>query len=295
MLNLRFARPHERAPHPPAENSPGLHVWLNQRGGVVAWGFRQAGSYWMAWPSLATYEFSPSDPFITAYSVPGAPVDVIWDTYRRSVLPMAMQVRGWEALHASAVVCRQGIVAFCAVSGTGKSTIAFGLRARGYPQWSDDGVVFKADQHSALATPLPFEVRLRPGSREIFGDSTPAAVRFQENEPGDQLHSAPLPFARLCVLTRASVEDGPRPQVAAVPPAAAFTALLTHAHEFDPSDNERRARMMQSYLDLAAHVPVCEVRFAPVREQLDELLDTIIERLALELPAAAAAGSLCTP
>jgi hypothetical protein len=292
MLNLRFAEPHERAPHPPAENSPGLHVWLNQRGGVVAWGFRQAGSYWMAWPSLATYEFSLSDPSITAYPEMDAPVDVVWDTYRRSVLPMAMQVHGWEALHASAVVCRQGVVAFCAVSETGKSTIAFGLRGRGFPQWSDDGVVFRADQHAALAVPLPFEVRLRPGSRDIFGDTTPAAVRFQENDPGDQVHVTPLPFARLCVLTRASANDG-RPQVATVPPATAFTALLTHAHEFDPADGERRARMMQSYLDLAGHVPVCEVTFAPVREQLDELLDTIIERLALELPAPA--GALCTP
>jgi hypothetical protein len=118
----------------------------------------------------------------------------------------------------------------------------------------------------------------------MFGDHAPAAVRFQENEPGDQLHNDPLPFSKLCVLKRTNADAGHRPQVTIVPPAAAFTALLTHAHEFDPSDGDRRARMMQSYLDLAARVPLCQVTFAPVRGQLDILLDTIIEGLELELP-----------
>jgi hypothetical protein len=266
-------------------------VWLNTQGGVVARGFRQGGRYWMAWPRLATYGFDGSDSFVTAYAEPCAPIHIIWDTYRRSVIPMAMQVRGWEALHASAIVTRQGVVAFCAASETGKSTLAFALRRRGFPQWSDDCVVFAVESDSVLSVPLPFEARLRPSSHEIFGESLPATSRFQQNSPGEQIHTDPQPFAMICILTRSRPSDGgQRPRVAGVSPAAAFRAMLTHAHEFDPSDARRRARMMQAYLELVAHVPVCEVTFEPVRDQLDVLLDTIVAGLSLEQPSTPAAA-----
>jgi hypothetical protein len=286
MLKLRFAGPTEHTPGTPAEGLPGVHVWFNKQGGVVARGFRQGGHYWMAWPRLATYRFDVRDPFITAYAEPSAPIDIIWDTYRRSVLPMAMQVRGREALHASAIVSRQGVVAFCAASETGKSTMAFGLRRRGFPQWSDDGVVFAAGTSSILSFPLPFEVRLRPGSRELLGGNLPTAIRFTQNSPGEQIHTEPLPIALICLLTRStSSEVNPHPRVTPVSPASAFRAMLTHAHEFDPSDEGRRARMMQAYLDLVDRVPVCEVTFAPDREQLNLLLDTVVAGLSLELPS----------
>jgi hypothetical protein len=285
MLKLRFAEPTERAPGTPAEGSPGVHVWLNKHGGVVARGFRQDGHYWMAWPRLATYRFSVSDPFVTAFAEPSAPIDIIWDTYRRSVLPMAMQVRGREALHASAVVSRQGVVAFCARSETGKSTIAFGLRRRGFPQWSDDGVVFAPGATSVLSLPLPFEVRLRPGSRELLGGNVPSAIRFTQNSPGEQLHTDSLPIALICLLTRAPASEVTHPRVSVVSPASAFREMLTHAHEFDPTDEGRRARMMQAYLDLVARLPIYEVTFAPDREQLNLLLDTVVAGLSLELPS----------
>ena len=57
----------------------------------------------MIWPRLAAYRFRwPDASFITAYPDADAPIATVWDTYRRSVLPMAMQAAGWEALHASA-------------------------------------------------------------------------------------------------------------------------------------------------------------------------------------------------
>jgi hypothetical protein len=292
MLNLRFAEPHDRAPHPPADDGPDIHIWFNRRGGVVARGFQQSGSYWMAWPNLATFGFRIGDPFISAYPEPGAPHDVIWDTYRRVVLPMAMQVNGWEALHASAVMTRRGVVAFCAVSETGKSTVAFGLRRRGFPQWSDDGVVFGVSHQEILSIPLPFEVRLRPGSRTMFGEQVSQPRRPLDNNPGEQIHSDPHPLAAICLLTRAEPGNRERPRVSDVPSAAAFRAVLAHAHEFDPSDADRRARMMQAYLTLADRVPMREVTFSPDRERLDLLLDTICEGLNLELPAPT---PLCAP
>ena len=282
MLKLRFAGSAEDPPDPNLERSTGVHVWFNRQGGVVARGFREAGSYWMAWPDLATYQFAAGDPYITAYPAPGAPVDVIWDIYRRSVTPMALQVLGWEALHASAIVTDRGIVAFCAVSETGKSTVAFALRRRGFPQWSDDGLVFRTGG-GVTAVPLPFEARLRPESRAMFTDHH-HGPGYEGNSPGEQRFTEPLPVAAICLLKRSSGEPDTAPQVRSVPAAEAFPELLVHAHEFDPHDPERRARMMQTYLDLAGDVPVFEVSFVPNRARLDSLLDSIVSHLSLRVP-----------
>jgi hypothetical protein len=283
VLKLRFAGPGAQAPDPLIDRPTGVHVWLNRQGGVVARGFREAGFHWMAWPDLVTYRFAPADPFITAYAVPGAPVDIIWDVYRRSVVPMALQAFGWEALHASAIVTSRGLIGFCATSETGKSTVAFGLRRRGFPQWSDDGVVFRTEG-AALATPLPFEARLRPESRAIFGADAAMLPRLEGNGRGEQRYSDPMPIALICLLKRVSGADDAPPLIRNVPATEAFPELLIHAHEFDPYDPDRRARMMQTYLDLVALVPVVEIRFVPNRDRLETLLDTIVDKLSLGVP-----------
>jgi hypothetical protein len=284
VLKLRFAGSAARPAIPPEDTSSGVHVWYNRRGGVVARGFRAGGSYWMAWPYLATYEFSASTPFITAYPEPAAPSDVVWDVYRRSVVPMALQVLGWEALHASAIVTSEGVVAFCAVSETGKSTLAFGLRRLGFPQWSDDGVVFRVADQRPLAEPLPFEARLRPESRTLFGWSDTAPRGIEGNGPGEQQFTGPVPLAAICLLKRVAGNPDAETVVQRTSAAAAFTELLTHAHEFDPYDSDRRARMLQTYLELSASVAVFEAAFVPNRARLDSLLRSLVDGLSLRVP-----------
>ncbi|MBS1819447.1 MAG: hypothetical protein JSU08_16060 [Acidobacteria bacterium] len=261
-----------------------VQEWQTPDGARVARGLRANGSYLMEWPNLATYRFDADRQSVIAYPAPGASADDIWDAYRRSVLPLALQVRGWEALHASAIVTAGGLVAFCARSQTGKSTIAFGLRRRGFPQWCDDGLVFRPDA-PPLASPLPFEARLRPESRTLFGYGTPTGAAYLGNTLGEQHFTEPLPIRSICLLSR-TVDAPPdtRTEVRSVPPADAFTALLTHALEFDPTDDVRRTRMMRNYLDLAAAVPVVELRFVPNRARFDSLLDTVTSALDLTLP-----------
>jgi hypothetical protein len=291
MLKLEFAGDEHPSP-PDVSDAADVHVWYNRAGGVVARGFAYDGYRWMAWPCLATFRFAPHDPCITAFPDPYAPADIIWDTYRRSVLPMALQARGLEALHASAITGPTGVVAFCAASETGKSTIAFGLRRRGFPQWADDGVVFRAGPEGATAFPLPFEARLRAGSRKIFGSAAPLASRFQHNGPGEQVHTAPAPLAALYLLERATADaiDGPA-RIETVSPQDAFSALLVHAHVFNPLDQTRLAQMLRTYLELVARVPVFTIQFSPAHEHFNDLLDWMIDSTGLELPSRSA--SLC--
>jgi hypothetical protein len=202
---------------------------------------------------------------------------------------MAMQAGGWEALHASAIVSGEGVVVFCAVSRTGKSTLAYGLRRRGFPQWADDGVVV-ANLPGIKSVPLPFEVRLRGDAREVLGSGAsplPQHSRFEDNGPGEQVHTSPLPITALCVLHR---DDDLRRtsagRVTPMTPADAFTAVLTHAHEFDRTDQARRALMVRTYLQLVADVPTFEVAFGARSNRIDGLLDLVIDRLELDHPRA---------
>ena len=65
---------------------------------------------------------------------PGVSPDAIEETFERGVLPLALQARGIQVLHASGIETPQGVVAFCARSQTGKSTLAYACsRAWGFP------------------------------------------------------------------------------------------------------------------------------------------------------------------
>ncbi|HEY2283736.1 MAG TPA: hypothetical protein VGH60_09330 [Solirubrobacteraceae bacterium] len=81
------------------------------------------------------------------------------------VLPAISVMRGYEALHAAAVVSPQGTIAIMAPSGSGKSTLALELLRRGWPLLADDvlaleriaGTVYAhpGSPHMNLSEPLP--------------------------------------------------------------------------------------------------------------------------------------------
>src|SRR5205823_1705698 len=88
--------------------------------------------------------------------------ELVDDLFRTAVVPLALQVFGYEVLHASAVRTESGVSAFCGLSGTGKSTVAYGLSRRGYPLWADDAVVFSAvDEGTTHCFRIPFAFHLR--------------------------------------------------------------------------------------------------------------------------------------
>jgi hypothetical protein len=269
---LVFAAAGTAPPAAPPPERPGVHVWRNKRGGVVATGFTEGGVHWMHWPYLAAYRFAPGESTITAYPAANAPLDVLEDTYRRSVVPMALQALGYEALHASASLVPAGVVGFFAASETGKSTIAYGLAQRGFPQWGDDSLLFEPSTRPFRARRLPFDIRLRPRSSAFFDQHEPA------DEPITRLPEL-APVAALCLLTRGDLPAATPVDVRALDPVRAFSWLIAHAHCFNPHDEARRASMLKHYLDLTALVPVYEIVFLPSLEVLPLVLDGIIDGL----------------
>ena len=279
MLKLTIARAAAANPVPPdvaMGDVPDVEVWRDHAGKVVAYGHIVDGLHWMYLPGLATsFCFGQDVEGVTAF--PHWPVreDWILDAYYRTVLPMALQVRGLEVLHASAVLTPRGVVALCAASRTGKSTVAFGLSQRGWPLWADDAVAFETSESGALAIPLPFGTRLRPGAAAFFEQDTEQNTAVAPPRPylGEEQR---VPLAALLVLSRTHDErDGAVVRIRRLSSAQAFLDVLTHAYCFSLQDLNRKQSMMHHYLDLVARVPVFEIRFRSGLETLPASLTDI--------------------
>jgi hypothetical protein len=248
-------------------------------GVAVAHGWADDSGLWLQVADVATFRFQPGGDEITAFVAATASHASVVDAYRTIALPLALQASGYEALHASAVRTPQGIVAFCAQSGTGKTTVAYALGRRGNRPWADDALVLDIPEDGAiLAHQLPFRANVRDETRVAYGtadDEVPAGAGDEE----------PVSLAAVCVLER-TVAGGDAPGAHRLHPTEALPCLLEHAHRFDLSDPDVRRRTVQSYLRVAARVPVLRVAFVPGFDRLEALLDTIESAIAESVGAA---------
>lgn len=259
----------------------GVRVWLGQNCRPVAWGGIERGRHWMHFPGLASYRFDRAARTVTAFPCEGARRAEVRDTYRRAVLPMALQVRGSEVLHASGVLTPEGVALFCAPSGAGKSTVACALSQRGYPLWADDAVAFDALGRNPSALPLPFALRLTPQVAAHLGVGRGRDGTWRSPNGTAPPGELPAPLAAVFILKRVPSRGAGRIAARRFPPARAFLALLEHAYCFRLEDQWRTQRMMRQYLRLTASVPTFEVRFPSRLTRLPHLLDRIERVLAV--------------
>lgn len=271
----------------PSVTDPGVQVWRDHDGTVSAYGHTVSGIHWMHLPGLASFRFGGGTDGVMAIAQPAVREDRILGQYYRSVLPMVLQVRGWEVLHASAVLTSKGVVAMCATSGTGKSTTAVGLSQRGWPLWADDAVAFEALDSGIKTVPLPFNLRLLSDATVFFGQGAKTAGADNSRNGIERIEKEPQQLTALLLLTRA--HDGCGDEVVRVrrlSSAETFVGLLTHAYSFNPRDVERRRSMTQHYLDLITLVPTFEVSFQPGLERLPAVLDRMEQLIHHDLEEA---------
>lgn len=231
-------------------------------------------------PRVAAFRFAARGA-VAAFPRPGVETRQIRDVYRRGILPLVLHYRGTEVLHASAVITGRGVLGLCGVSGTGKSTIAYGLGLRGHPLWADDAVAFRAAPRDIEALPLGFSVRLQSPAAQFFGpnlngDGPVAGAARPDHSPRGARR-----LAALCVLERRGPGPGDVVEISQFDPVRAFMALLPHAYCLDLRDIERKSGMVHQYLELAGAVPVFHVRFRAGIECLEAVLDAVERRICI--------------
>jgi hypothetical protein len=268
--------PDELPPLLPEAAAGPVQRWCGRHGRVNAHGYSGAGAHWMHVPGLATFRFAGPDR-VTAIAAPPVDAERLQEGYRRTVLPLVLQAFGVEVLHASAVEAPRGVVAFCAHSETGKSTVAYGLDRRGYPLWADDAVAFQGTAGRVETIPLPFRVRLRPPSQAYFArQGRLAGTEGLRDRPARR----PVPLAAVCALERVEEANGAGVHVERLSAGSALPAVLAHAQSFRLPDSTRHRRLVLQYLALVAGVPVFRVRFAADLARLTGVLDRLERTIA---------------
>jgi hypothetical protein len=263
-----------------AHVSPGavLQQWLDHQGRLIATGGRRDDNWWMHWQGLATFRFSERGS-VRAEPIRNGLETELRDSFVRGVIPVVLLARGFEALHASAVVVPQGVVALCGTSGTGKSTTALAIAAQGVRHYSDDTVIYQVLDGQAVASAMPFPVRVDATARQVVG-VLPREIRFGEPrvEPkSERLH-------RIYHMVRDAAVSKTSPEFVAVSPARRFELLLTHSHPFDMGGDRRRRAFIENLMTVAKTVDVWECRFAPSLPDLPALAAGIL-RHAQQEPA----------
>jgi len=257
-------------------DAPDVEVWRGAGGAVVAYGTILHGEHWIDMPGVARFRFGHSSLSVIARPHPAASPGLVEDGYRRTVLPLTLQVQGTEVLHASAVRSPRGVVAFCAGSGTGKSTLAAALGERGYPLWADDAIAVDTSTAPVMTVRLPFRLRLRRASAEFFGGER--AARVAGSEVPEEGVGERVRVAALCVLQRTDRVAG-AVAVERLCASAALPAVLVHAYCFSLRDPDHKRRMLQHYVSLVTKIPVFEVWIESGLERLPEVLDGIEQAL----------------
>jgi hypothetical protein len=240
--------------------------WFDTEGRLAAFGGGTATTWWIHWPHLGTFQFSSDGPVI-AHPELGARGSDLQESFARTVLPFVLIARDHEALHGSAVAHAHGVSAFCGISGTGKSTLAFALARHGAMHWADDALVLRIEEPVVRAIGLPFPARV---DRAVVEALAMNPGESQQVTPGET-----MPLRRVYFISRDSRLDPNRPSIQSLEGAPAFERLLAHAHPFDLPGPDRRRRMIERLLLVARLVPMYDLRFAPELTSLPRLVDEV--------------------
>jgi hypothetical protein len=201
---------------------------------------------------FARYRFDPAAHLCSATAFAGASEGQMIDTYQRAVLPMILQQRGVEVMHASAIDTNPGVVAFAAPSGTGKTTLAAHFAANeNFEVWADDAVAWTVEKGAIVSHWLPFLLRVGSDASAYV----PLADRSRKQRP----------LAAIVVMERSGALAEPG-LTRIARSSEALSCLLPHAYCFSAAEKAANKSLISNHLSLIASVPVYRLAFPPRHE-----------------------------
>lgn len=258
-------------------DSLNVENWHDDVGTLIARAWQQDGRFWFELIGFAVCQFqSDSDEFVV-YPTSHQRQTTLRDSFYRVILPFVLHIRGIEALHASAIVANERVFAFCAPSGTGKSTLARTLSRSGFELWADDSLLLDQRGKQPIALAAPFYLRDRK-SMPIWtrAHTAPEYDVYGTVEHFDPAAGFHLPLGAIFVLHRCSEPDRSLPRVEQLSSVKAFSSLLSNAYELNALvPTERRRRLIDFYLDLSARIPVFGLYLPNDQRQLGAVVNLV--------------------
>ena len=219
----------------------------------------------------------------------GVSSDTIRHLVLNQVIPLVINLRGGEALHAGAVLTPHGIIAFSGPAGSGKSTIAGSLLKAGYPLMSDDclALIEKDGKiHGMAAYP---GLRLWGDSfKWLFGNGRPhkPVAHYTDKQ---QVHittkeqAIPAKFQtlrRLYAIAEPSDTEGKTDIVIEhLTPQEGFMALVRCAFRLDITDNDMLKRQFYFLERVVSTVSIRRLIFPRDFRFLPALQEAILDDL----------------
>ncbi len=224
------------------------------------------GGYVLSFANIADFIIDSSGSQVVCCN---ASNDVSLETIRHllidQVLALIVNLRGREALHATAVATRKGVCAFTGPAGSGKSTLAASFVLSGYPLVCDDCLAL-SEGKAITALPGYPGLRLWDDSIRALGASSrnlkPVAhyttkSRWQDHSRRADFCSTTRRLARIYLLERArSSKRAARVLIEDLAPGEALMGLVKAAYRLDITDRAMLTRQFQFLSRVAARVPV---------------------------------------
>lgn len=202
------------------------------------------------------------------------------------IFGMILRMRGVICLHASAVTCGDGAVAFVGEPGAGKSTTAAAMVQRGHALLADDivAIVERGDEFRAVpAYPM---IGLWPESVEALYGRADAAPASSENDEKrrvslnrGQFASCAVPLSAIFILDERQ-PDSPAPCVESMTAQQALMSVVANAYANMLPVEEQRAREFAFLGRLVNSIPVKRLRAHRDVARTGELCELIENEIA---------------
>jgi hypothetical protein len=247
---------------------------------------RVGDGYLLRFVTMADFIIDRSGSEIACWHIEsGISADTIRHLILDQVLPVVLNRRGREALHATAIVTPKGACAFFGPTGSGKSTLAAGFLLAGFGALSDDCLPLVEQNGSILALPGYPGIRLgldaiealsAAGVTKAVSDFT-SKRRALESQSAKNFPREPVLLRRIyrVVRPRGGEPEILRPSIEPIEPREALIDLLSSSFLLDFADPEMLARHFQLMEKVAARVPVKRLKvpndlsaLSAVREQV---------------------------
>ena len=204
------------------------------------------------------------------------------------VIPLVLNLRGQDALHATSALMAPGLCAFVGPSGVGKSTLAAAFQLSGYSVLSDDCLAVNEEKEQMFAIPAYPGVRRWRDSVEALGRGDSGAMPVADYTPkqrviapdsSGEIFSHNWPLVRIYALVRQVGADPNEvlraPLIEPMPRGTAFLELVASLFRLDPTDRVMLARQFRLVEKIISLVPVRRLKLPNDLASLPAVRDAI--------------------
>jgi len=274
--------------------SPWFMSWTQPTGELWLQCAKDGCGYLLRFPEIVDFFVDAEGREISCAPDPETPMETLRHLLLDQVLPLVLNLKGREALHATAILTPHGVCAFVGPTGAGKSTLAASFLRAGYPVLSDDCLVLEEDDGHILAIPAYPGLRLWADTLDALGEnlslSQPVAHYTSKKRLVLDSHLTDFPkrsypLVRIYSLVRSDVNEGKISHSSTVIERLSrrdgFMELVQFTFRFDITNREMLLRQFGALERLVSHVPVRRLQVPNAISSLPAVCEAILADLNL--------------